>query len=217
MIGFYNYTVILTYLGTVSGFVGLTFAFDGNPLAALICLIFAGLCDMFDGKVASTKKRTQKEKRFGIQIDSLSDVICFGVLPAAIVYQTAGGQLWAIPVCAFYMLCALIRLAFYNVDEEDRQEEEGDEARKVYLGLPVTSSALLIPLFMGLGALLNIHNWINLPMNILSACFLGLVAIAFITPFHLKKPGRVGKLLMLVFGTIILAIVVYALMGVLKK
>lgn len=214
MIGFYNYTVILTYLGTVSGFVGLTFAFNNRPLAALICLIFAGLCDMFDGKVASTKKRTQQEKRFGIQIDSLSDVICFGVLPAVIVYQYSGKAIWAIPICAAYMLCALIRLAFYNVDEEERQEEEGDKSRTVYLGLPVTSAALLLPLFMGLDILLYATAGIRLPMQILSPCFLALVAIAFISPFHLKKPGTVGKILMLLAGAALFAIV---LLGVLKK
>ena len=171
MIGFYNYTVILTYLGTLSGFLGITFAFNEKPLIALICLIFAGLCDMFDGKVASTKQRTQQGKRFGIQIDSLSDVICFGVLPAVIVYQFSGKQFWAIPICAAYMLCALIRLAWFNVDEEERQDEEGDESRKLYLGLPVTTSALLLPLFMGLGALLE------LPMSKVTPWFLLIVAL----------------------------------------
>ena len=40
----------------------------------------AGFCDMFDGKIASTRKRTRQEKRFGIQIDSLSDLACFGIM-----------------------------------------------------------------------------------------------------------------------------------------
>jgi len=85
MIGFYNYTVILTYIGTMFGFVGMTYAWSGNLKMSLICLMVAGLCDMFDGKIASTMERTKPEKRFGIQIDSLSDLICFGVLPAVIV------------------------------------------------------------------------------------------------------------------------------------
>ena len=54
--------------------------------------MIAGLCDMFDGKIASTMERTRQEKRFGVQIDSLSDLICFGVLPALIVYS-GGGRL----------------------------------------------------------------------------------------------------------------------------
>ena len=49
MIGYWNYTVILTYIGTVCGFTGIAFAADCNIKAALICLMLAGFCDMFDG------------------------------------------------------------------------------------------------------------------------------------------------------------------------
>ena len=85
MIGFYNYTVILTYVSLIISSIGICFAGAGKPYLAIFCLILSGICDMFDGKIASTMKRTRAEKRFGIQIDSLSDVICFGVLPAVIV------------------------------------------------------------------------------------------------------------------------------------
>ena len=91
MLGFYNYTVILTYLGMLTGFSGITCLITGNKKGALTCLLIAGLCDMFDGKIASTMIRTKQEKHFGIQIDSLSDLICFGVLPALIVYTSDTG------------------------------------------------------------------------------------------------------------------------------
>ena len=78
MIGYYNYTVILTYIGTLFGFVGITFIWGGDLRTALICLMLAGFCDMFDGKIASTMKRTKQEKRFGIQIDSLSGMVQCG-------------------------------------------------------------------------------------------------------------------------------------------
>ena len=92
MLGVYNYTVILTYIGMLTGFTGVTCAMQGNLKGSLIFLLIAGQCDMFDGKVASTKERTKKEKRFGVQIDSLSDLICFGVLPAVIVYSQSEHQ-----------------------------------------------------------------------------------------------------------------------------
>ena len=73
MIGFYDYTVLLTYLGFASGVIGIYFSVLGNPFAAIICLMFSGLCDMFDGKVARTKKRrTVEERNFGVQLDSLN-------------------------------------------------------------------------------------------------------------------------------------------------
>ena len=87
LIGFYNYTVVLTYIGMWIGFLGVMLAIKDRYVGSLICLMLAGVCDMFDGTIASTKKdRTRDERTFGIQIDSLSDIICFGVLPAVWVF-----------------------------------------------------------------------------------------------------------------------------------
>lgn len=202
MIGYYNYTVILTYIGTVFGFIGITYIGDGHLKMALICLMVSGFCDMFDGRVASTMERTKSEKRFGIQIDSLSDLICFGVLPAAIVLKSSGRTALHIAICAIYMLCALIRLAWFNVDEEERQTSE-DGHRTVYLGLPVTTSALLLPLFFG------VCNSFDLPAEFISPWVLFLIAIAFILPFKLKNPGLTGKLLMLALGIACFALVMF--------
>ena len=182
MLGIYNYTVILTYIGFLSGFAGILCAFEGNITAAVLCLIGAGVCDVFDGKVASTKKdRSRSEKRFGIQIDSLSDLVCFGVLPAVIVY-TLGGSRLRVLACGAYVLCALIRLAWFNVDEEARQDFDTGR-RKVYLGLPVTSAAAIFPLLIGLGTL---RHW---PLHVMAPLTLLVVAAAFLTPFSIRKPS----------------------------
>lgn len=203
MLGFYNYTVILTYLGMLFGFTGITYAAHGNIRGALLCLMMAGFCDMFDGKVASTRDRTAQEKRFGIQIDSLSDLICFGVLPAMIVYESAGSK-FGFFAAGLYALCALIRLSWFNVDEEERQEAE-DTRREVYLGLPVTTSALIFPLLLGLCQMKNIGTTTIAPAVML------VTALAFLTPVRLKKPARVGQLVVLLCGVLELLVL---LMGV---
>ena len=182
MLGIYNYTVILTYIGFLSGFAGILCAFGGHLTAAVLCLVGAGVCDVFDGKVASTKKdRSRSEKRFGIQIDSLSDLVCFGVLPAVIVYSLGGAWVRAL-ACGAYVLCALIRLAWFNVDEEARQDFDTGR-RKVYLGLPVTSAAAIFPLLIGIGRL---RHW---PLLIMGPLTLLIVAAAFLTPFSIRKPS----------------------------
>jgi len=105
MIGFYNYTVILTYLGLASGMMGIISAVQGKITAAILCLLLAGFFDMFDGLVARTKKdRTKQEKCFGIQLDSLSDVICFGVLPAMIGYAV-GLNTWYFYIILILYVC----------------------------------------------------------------------------------------------------------------
>ena len=97
MIGFYNYTVILTYLSLMISVGGLFLAADGKIEIALFCLMTSGFLDLFDGMVARTKKdRTEDQKNFGIQIDSLTDVICFGALPALIAYMAGMRAVWQI-------------------------------------------------------------------------------------------------------------------------
>lgn len=208
MIGVYNYTVILTYLSLVSSVLGMFFCFgiDGarpHPEYAIICLMVSGLCDMFDGKVARTKKnRTENEKQFGIQIDSLCDAICFGLLPAIIGYSIGMRNWCDIPVLILFPLCAVIRLAYFNVNEEERQQKTAD-ARKVYEGLPVTSVALILPM------LYSFHKDIGKSFPVVYGTSLLLIAIAFITRFKVKKPSMRTMLCFIGIGVLELIWMMY--------
>ncbi len=103
MIGVYDYTVLATYLSLAFGVSGILAAMNGSPYSALLCLMVSGLLDAFDGRIARTKKnRTEQEKRFGIQIDSLNDVVCFGVLPGVIGASLGGGEWWLRASVLFY-------------------------------------------------------------------------------------------------------------------
>ena len=183
MIGFYSYTVVLTYLGLASAAMGMILTFQGFAKYALFCLAFSGLCDMFDGKVARLKKdRTEDEKRFGIQIDSLCDVVCFGAFPMILCYSIGMRGPAGISILVFYLIAGVIRLAFFNVMEEKRQDET-DEARKYYQGLPITSIAIILPLFCTLRPLLG-HRF----LSELHICILT-VGLLFIINYPLRKPG----------------------------
>lgn len=199
MIGFYNYTVWLTYIGMLSSVVGIGFAGSGKITAAVICLMFSGLCDMFDGIVARTKKdRTDEERRYGIQLDSLSDVVCFGVLPVAIGYSIGADAWWQVAIMALFALAGLIRLAYYNVTEETRQQQT-TEKRKHYLGVPITTSALTVPLLFCFRGLLGAYFTLAYTLLLLvNGAF-------FITPIQVKKPSKTGLAVMLVLGVIFTA------------
>ena len=87
MIGIWDYTVILTYGSLLSAVMGILVSLSGHghPYFGVLFLLLCGLFDTFDGRVARSKKnRTKKEKDFGVQIDSLSDLVAFGVLPVCI-------------------------------------------------------------------------------------------------------------------------------------
>ncbi len=192
MLGIYNYTVILTYFGMLVAYAGIAFALGGNLHQALVCLMIAGACDMFDGAIAATKTRTAQEKRFGIQIDSLCDLISFGVLPAIIIYRASGSNL-SFYISGFYLLCAVIRLAWFNVDEEERQAISS-EVRRVYYGLPVTTSALILP------GIAQARPLCPLPLGRLGPGVLLVMGVLFLSPIPLRKPALPGKLGMLAFG-----------------
>ncbi len=147
-IGFYDYTVLLTYLSLVSALVGLVQASKGDLRLAVWCIIFSGFCDMFDGMVARTKKnRTEEQKNFGIQIDSLVDVIAFGVVPATVFYFHGLDSVLGIAILAFYVTCGVIRLGFFNVIETKRQSNPDEQAcAKEFRGIPITSSAMITPI-----------------------------------------------------------------------
>ena len=185
-IGYYGYWVWLTYLSVVSSFTGVTFALRGKPDAAVICLIISGVCDMFDGTVARTAKRNDMQKAFGIQIDSLADVMSFGLLPAAIGYclfdlsgnSSTFATVLTVGICSIYVLCGLMRLAWFNVTEEEMQAR--GEKRTYYVGLPITVASLI----------LSVSYFIIAGLEQVSTIYTGLLlvlAIAFVSKFHMPK------------------------------
>ena len=183
-IGFYDYTVVLTYLSLISSVWGMTRAIHGDYKLAIFCLAFSGICDAFDGRVARMKKnRTEDEKNFGIQLDSLCDVVCFGVFPALICYLLGVRGFLGVALVLFYCLCAVIRLAFFNVLEAKRQQTEGG-ATKTYRGLPVTSIAFILPLTFWLQFILP-----EIAFFILLHAVLLVVGFLFIFDFPMPKPG----------------------------
>lgn len=209
MIGFYDYTVYLTYLSAISAVTGIALALSGSPhpYFAVFTLLFSGLCDAFDGRVARTKKnRTSRMKAYGIQIDSLADIVAFCVLPVCIGfalqeanYAQMGGfrvpYVLATAISALFVLGGLIRLAYYNVTEEERQSKEPG-ARKYYTGLPVTSAALIFPTVALVERLIPGNQaWIYFGVMLL-------VAAAFVGNFRLRKPGFKAILVMVGIGAL---------------
>lgn len=195
LIGYYNYTVILTNLSLISSVFGIYMAMRGHVETAVYCLMVSGFCDMFDGKVARTKERCEAEQRFGIQLDSLSDLVCFGVLPTVIGYAIGMTEQLAVFVFFIYVMAALTRLAYFNVMEEERQSKT-PEKRKSYTGLPVTAVALIIPLIYIIG------KFVEIKFHLLYGACMLVIALAFVLPFQLKKPGNVAAIVMVMIGVL---------------
>ena len=209
MIGFYDYTVILTYISFISAVAGIFSASTMNLRWAIFFLAFSGLCDMFDGKIARTKKnRTEDEKNFGIQIDSLCDIVCFGVLPIVICYKLGMDRIWSMAILALYGLAGLIRLGYFNVMEAKRQAEEGG-ARKYYQGLPITSMAIALPILFVVSPLFPSHMAFVVALHIVVA----LVGFLFILNFQLRKPSVREVLLIVAVVAVAVTVILFAWHG----
>ena len=196
MIGFFDYTVIATYVSLISGVCGIVYALSGSPMVAIFCLMLAGLLDMFDGKIAATKERTLPEKRFGLQTDTLADIINFGVLQIVIGYAVELNTPGFIPVFVIYLLAVLIRLAYFAVCQDARLTQ-GDHPFRYYEGFPASYCVLVIPLFYLLRAPLGIDffRWVY-------AFMLVGLAVSYVLKFRVIKPNFKGLLILLGVGVL---------------
>ena len=165
MLGYWNKSVYITYFGAFVAVFGLLFAFkEGNPDYAFAGMIIAAVCDMFDGKVARhIKNRKEVEKDFGVQIDSLADIVCFITIPVITLYSFGLNHIYQMLFLAFYVVCGIIRLAYFNVAMSDK-----NKAIEFYQGLPVPVSVFIFGLVWLLWKIFNISlNTIQIIYTIL--------------------------------------------------
>ena len=190
IIGYYNKSVILTFVGIVISIIGMLNV--SNTDIALTCLILAGICDLFDGVIARKCKRTDKEKEFGVQIDSLADVISFLVLPVVFAVFNNDNKILAAIVAGVYILAGVERLGWFNVNT-------GEGKKGYYDGLPVTYSALIIPIANVVLELLNVQ------FKYTNYILLIVLAVLYVANVKIKKPTGVWYIIFSVLAVATIA------------
>ena len=217
-IGFYDLANFITLTGLASSVAACFLAFTGNLQVAVLLFMLSGICDCFDGPVARrSKNRDEKKSVFGVQIDTVSDMVSFGVTPAILLlcmgYHNiipifSGGPVLVgvvSMILIFYVMCAAIRLAYFNMLEITKKDKN---APKTFTGMPVPFSAIVFPLLF-LGAVtLPIPDHIS---AIFIIAFYFLTAVLFISNFVMKKPRGIVYYLYPIYG--ILLIVLYVIFG----
>ena len=124
-IGCFNKSVILTYIGVIFALAGIFILIDLQEAEqmnlVMFCLIISGLCDLFDGFIARKCNRNETQKAFGVQIDTLCDIISFVIFPSILLYKMAfqhHSQMVftvSIVMIILYVLCGITRLAWFNI------------------------------------------------------------------------------------------------------
>jgi CDP-diacylglycerol---serine O-phosphatidyltransferase len=154
-------TLINAVSGVSSIFSSLSYARDGQPsylwsAMALVCV--AGVADFMDGRVA---RRSRRISTLGGDLDSLADLISFGVAPATLAFAVGmdGGWDWAVLV--YFVCCGLSRLARYNVTADELSDESGKVS--YFEGTPIPTSLVLVLIVGALTVTGRIHE--NLPLG----------------------------------------------------
>ena len=184
LIGKYNKSLIISYVGVMFAVIGMAYAATANFKVSMIFLILAGVCDMFDGKFARMCKRTKDEELFGIQLDSLADTIDFVAFP--IVFGLALGFKDWYHVAAYVLLamCGIQRLCHFNVLVMNKNDKG---PVKFYSGLPVTSTSITYPL------LWLISNYISCGLyQFFYTILTYLTAFLFVLNIKVPKPRGVA-------------------------
>ncbi len=128
---------ICSLLGLLCAVFGIYFAIEGNFLAAVIGLLWAVLFDWFDGTIARKMKgRTKEQGMFGGQLDSLIDIVSFGVFPAILLLSYGNYNVWFMPGAFIIVAACAIRLSYFNI--------YGLLDSKTYTGLSVDSNGIIL-------------------------------------------------------------------------
>jgi len=199
MIGKWNKSVIATYVGMLLAVASIFLLMSGFYKAAMMCFMGAGICDLFDGTIARMCKRTEEEKNFGIQLDSLVDVVSFIVLPVVLIFKLAGFTWYAAVAAVLYSVFGIARLAYFNVCQEENEDK--DSPIKYYTGMPVTYAALVFPLVYLL------HLYFNTEVTALFMCIaMEIMAVLFILKIKFIKPGKKGYIFLMLLAIALFAV-----------
>ena len=191
---------MFTLVGVCIGLTSIKFAFDERFGLAIICIIVAGLIDGLDGRIARLIKGTSQ---VGKELDSLTDVISFGVAPAFIMYfwqlNTLGRVGWLI--CLVYVICVALRLARFNVNSETQSSWKDN----FFEGVPSPAGGILVlmPLIYSKSEIqiLNIDNSYFVPILFI---LISLLLISKLPTYSFKKivvPRRLT--IFLLFGVVL--------------
>ncbi len=214
---------MLTLIGVCIGLTSIRFALDERFELAVIAIIFAALIDGLDGRIARLIKGTSK---VGKELDSLTDMISFGVAPAFIMYfwklNTFGRFGWLL--CLIYVICVALRLARFNINSE----QDSSWKDNFFEGVPSPAGGILVltPLIISLSG----FDFILLNYDVITPIFFVLTSLLLISKFptySFKKiviPRRTtifllfsivlffGLLLIYTFNVIAISSVVYVLL-----
>lgn len=194
LIGCFNKSVILTYIGVGCVVLGTFGILNDNWKIGMICMVISGICDMLDGTVARMCTRTDIQKRFGMELDSLADVVSFGYYPILVFVRYCGLNYLTLLISMVYLISGINRLCWFNISEE----------KGIFRGIPITSGVLGVVTVYVIGLMTS--KEIAEKLMYIAMVFMG---VFFSVNIKIPKPGKraytiFGGLAILYIGVILI-------------
>ncbi len=194
MIGYYNIANFITLAGLCSSVLSCYVAFGGHYKAAVVLFMLAGLCDMFDGRVArATCNGDMRRRTFGVQIDTVCDMVSFGIAPGMLGYALGFRDAFDLVIYILFACFGAIRLAYFNTQA---LTEAKDMKMEFFTGMPIPTICFFIPPLALLMTFLAPSV-----MHIIFKVVYILIGISFVLNIKIKKPGLFMTLVFLVSMT----------------
>ncbi|MFC1691445.1 CDP-diacylglycerol--serine O-phosphatidyltransferase [Nanoarchaeota archaeon] len=149
---------IITLLNLICGVLAIFFSFNKNISIAVYLIFAAVIFDFLDGKIA---RLTKRKGNLGIELDSLADLVSFGVAPAAIFYNLGMIGYYQIAILLFFICCGALRLARYNIMKTEM------DVKDYYAGVPITINGILFPVLALIGLSIFYIQFIFILMGLL--------------------------------------------------
>ena len=186
----WNKSNILTFIGLACSIIGMYFCFLGKQYISIILLIFSGICDAFDGTFAKKMNKSLESNEYGIQLDSLVDIVSSGIFPIVICLSMGFTHIIDILIYTFFAICGITRLAYFNVNTKNENNH--------FCGLPITCSTILLPIVY-----LITKNEIAFMFCLL------ILSILFVSNIKIIKPSFKEKTLISSIGIIGILIILF--------
>ena len=188
VIGHYNPADLITMAGLICSVVACFLLAHGHYIISMVFYLVTLLCDTFDGMVARKLQiKDPHEKSYGIQLDSLCDMVSFGIVPCVMAFLLGYSSPLDVIIYSIFAACGAIRLAHYNTDAVLAKPGEKHSG---FIGLPIPHSCMYFILMLDIHLLTVTADGVNGFVHWLFRLFFLGLAAAFIIRFPFPRPNK---------------------------
>lgn len=207
--GIYILPNLLTTASLFAGFMGIIWTIQGNFEYCALAIFASCIFDSLDGKIA---RLTNTASEFGVQYDSLCDLVSFGVAPALMAYQWAlkDFERFGLMACFLYLACGALRLARFNI-----QTNKGI-SKKYFVGMPIPGAACILASFLLFSSFWQ-EREVNIHPEAICLVLVYLVAILMVSRVRYASFKEFGLFKTHPLSTMVTAILIFVLIATRPK